>query len=573
MRHMGATEDDASRRPARPAGSRLRFEASSKARSAVGVVTRLAARPVPLLAGLVLVHWLAVAVFALTVRHNGAVYYQGGDQIGYTTSAWLMAHGQLPPTFVGYGWVLPLEPVAWIAHSDYVSFLPWTMLLNVGVLAPIALACVYGLATRIGGRMLGLWAAGMWVAAPFLAIPFFREDYHDRFVEQFLPQALGLTALADYPSMVCLLAAAYLLVRALDAPDWTWAAAAGAAAGVAATVKPANLLFLAGPLLLLLLTRRFRLVLPYAAGLAPPLALLLAWKLRGLGGLPVFAAPEIHIAATTTLSSLGVDVGRYIDYDLDVFRSNMANLREYFWSVRVLQWIPLAGALAVARRSVPLAGLLVGWFAAFLALKGTVTQSTVESGSFFRLLMPAFPAYFLLFASIPLLVPGVAGRISAGLLPAPPRPLGRRLLAAAAVLFVVVPAIAILVPTPLGDDDPDALSLNGILTPVDDSIRVSVSVDGDARTVSWTHRDFESTEVFYRVFRTEAGGADLDCIGEAARECRLQMLMLGTTREPRFTDLSPPVDAVYRIGIATNWENNSEGGDVIAVSRPIAATP
>jgi hypothetical protein len=527
----------------------------------------------PVLGGLVLVHWLLIAAFALTVRHNGLVYYQGGDQITYTTSAWLLAHGQLPPTFVGHGWVIPLVPVGWIAGSDYVSFLSWTMLLNVGLLAPVALACVWGLTARIGGRVLALWAAALWVAAPFLAIPFFRQDYHERFVEQFLPQALGLTALADYPSMVCLLAAAYLLVRALEATDWTWAAAAGGAAGVAATVKPANLLFLAGPALLLLLARRFRLVLPYAAGLAGPLALLLAWKLRGLGGLPVFAAPEVQLAASATLNSLNVDIGRYIDYDLDVFRSNMASLREYFWSVRLLQWIPLAGALAVARRSIPLAGLLAGWFFAFLALKGTVTQSTVDSGSFFRLLMPAYPAYFLLFASIPLLVPGAVRRAAAQPAPAPPRPLGRRALAVAVALVIVVPAVAIFASAPLRDDDPDAISLNGILTPVDDSINVTVSAEGEARTVSWSHRDFGATDVFYRVFRTEAGGADLDCIGDAARECRLQMVTLGGTRANRLTDLSPPTDALYRIGIATNWEDNSEGGDVIAVSRPIAATP
>lgn len=552
------------------------MRSAESARSALawlgGAVTRVAERPRPVLLGLVAVQWLAVLAFALVVEHNGIVYFQGGDQINYTTSAWLIAHGQLPPTeFIGYGWVLPLVPVAWIANSDYTSFLPWTMLLNVGLLAPIALACIYALANRIGGRLLALWAAVLWVAAPFLAIPFFRDDYHERFVEQFLPQALGLSALADYPSMVCLLVAAYLLVRAVDGSDWTWAVAAGAAAGVAATIKPSNLIFLAGPALLLVLARPFRLVLPFAAGIAPPLALLLAWKVRGLGNVPVLSMPEAHLAATATLNSVGVDLGRYVDYDLDVFRANMAHLREWFWSVRVLEWIPLAGSLAVARRSVPLAGLLAGWFGAFLALKGSVPQSTVESGSFFRLLMPAFPAYFLLFASIPLLVPGAARRVSERL--PTRRPLGRRVLAVAVALLVVVPAVAIFVPTPTGDDDPDSISLRGVITPVDHSIRVSVSAKGEARTISWAHRDYGETKVFYRVFRTAADGVDVNCIGDAAKDCRLEMLMLTSTRADRYTDLSPPVDALYRIGIATNWEDNTEGGDVIAFSRPVAATP
>ena len=121
------------------------------------------------------------------------------------------------------------------------------------------------------------------------------------------------------------------------------------------------------------------------------------------------------MAAGATLAAplgVSVDVGRYVDLDWTNFRSNMAQLREFFWSARVLQWLPFAGAFAVARRSLPLAGLLAGWFAAFLLVKGTPPQSTVESGSFFRLLMPAYPAYFLLGAALPLLVPGVARRDS-----------------------------------------------------------------------------------------------------------------------------------------------------------------
>lgn len=539
----------------------------------VALAAWLYARPRHVLAGLVVAHWLAVLAFAIAVRHNGIVFYQGGDQIGYTTTAWLVSHAELPPTFVGYGWVLPLVPIAWIARSDYVSFMPWIIVLNVGVLAPVALGCVYKIAARIGGRVLALWSAALWVAAPFLAIPFFRDDYHERFVEQFLPQALGLSGLADYPSMVCLLVAAWLTIRVLDGADWTWAAAAGLAVGVAVSLKPANGLFLAGPVLALLLAKRFRPLLPAAAGMAGPLALLLLWKLRGLGGLPAFAASEVHLAAGATLNVAGIDLGRYFDYDLDVYRSNMAHLREYFYSARVLQWIPLAGVLAVSRRSLPLTGLLAGWLGAFLFTKGTVAQSTVESGSFFRLLMPAYPAYFLLFVSLPLLVPNVARAVRR--LPAPPQqhPLGRRTLAALALAFVVLPLAMIAIPQPISDDEPSAIAVNRILVPVGDDVRVSVAADGPRRTLTWTHPDFGSTAVFYRVFRTEAGGADIDCIGDAARECRLQMLTLGTTREPRYVDESPPEDALYRIGVATNWENNSEGGDVIVVSHPIPATP
>ena len=82
------------------------------------------------------------------------------------------------------------------------------------VLGPIALLCVYGIASRIGGRLLGYWASLLWVVAPFAAIPLFVGRYHERWIEQFLPQALGLTAMADFPSMV-LVARRRALRRAL----------------------------------------------------------------------------------------------------------------------------------------------------------------------------------------------------------------------------------------------------------------------------------------------------------------------------------------------------------------------
>ena len=84
------------------------------------------------------------------------------------------------------------------------------------VLGPIALLCVYGIATQIGGRLLGYWASFLWVAAPFASIPLFVDRYQERWAEHFLPQALGLTAMPDFPSMVLVLAAALYVVRSLS---------------------------------------------------------------------------------------------------------------------------------------------------------------------------------------------------------------------------------------------------------------------------------------------------------------------------------------------------------------------
>ncbi len=96
---------------------------------------------------------------------------------------------------------------------------------------------------------------------------------------------------------------------------------------------------------------------------------------------------------------------------LDAFQANMAGLREYFFSQRVLQWLPLAGVVAVARRSPGLAALLGVWLGAFVAFRLTSSAASFENGEFFRLLLPALPAYVLLVAALPLLVPTLAARL------------------------------------------------------------------------------------------------------------------------------------------------------------------
>ena len=86
---------------------------------------------------------------------------------------------------------------------------------------------------RIGGRAIGYLAAVLWVAVPFVAIPLFDHRFHEKYVDLTLPQTFGFSGLADFPSTVCLLLAAYLVVRALDSREWSDAVLAGLVAGFA----------------------------------------------------------------------------------------------------------------------------------------------------------------------------------------------------------------------------------------------------------------------------------------------------------------------------------------------------
>src|SRR5256885_4723734 len=106
------------------------------------------------LAPIVVAQWLALVVFALVVRHNGWLFYQGGDQTVFYTDGWALGHGHIPEAEIGYGWSYVLAPIAGIFGSNLLGALPAIVLFQTIVLLPIAICCVYGIAARIGGRPL-----------------------------------------------------------------------------------------------------------------------------------------------------------------------------------------------------------------------------------------------------------------------------------------------------------------------------------------------------------------------------------------------------------------------------------
>ena len=168
---------------------------------------------------LVLAQWAAVGVFVAVVRHNGWLFYHGGDETFFYTDAWSLAHGHIPESEIGWGLSYLLAPLARIAGPSFLAALPAIIIVQTVVLLPVALLCVYAIGARIAGPLCGYVSAGVWIAAPFVVIPLFDARYHAKYVEQFLPQSLGLTGLGDFPSTVCLLLAALVCVWAIDGGD------------------------------------------------------------------------------------------------------------------------------------------------------------------------------------------------------------------------------------------------------------------------------------------------------------------------------------------------------------------
>lgn len=247
------------------------------------------------------------------------------------------------------------------------------------VLLPIAVAAVYALALALAGPRLGIFAAAVWALGPYALIPFVDPRYEDRYLEGVLAVLAGLTDEPELPALVLLLVAAVLTVRVALGGRALEAALAGLAAGAACAVETSALLFLPAVALAILFARRPSALAPFALALLPGLVLTF---LTGDG--------------LDTFSGAGTWSHLHTDELL---------IREYSWSVRVPEWLLLAGLIGVARRSLPVGALLGAWFGAFLLVRGTDPALTVQNVRFYREMLPALPAFALLAAAVPLLVP------------------------------------------------------------------------------------------------------------------------------------------------------------------------
>ena len=277
---------------------------------------------------------------------------------------------------------------------------------------------------------------------------------------------------------------------------------------------------------------------------------------------------------------------RYVSLDWHHLHQNNDGVREFFWAVRPLEFVPLAGLLAIGRRSWPKAVLVFGWFITFLVIKGTDDKANIEDASFFRLLMPSFPAFLLLLAAIPLLVPAFSWsrRVLPNPLPAlPTRRAGRRALAVAAAVLVVLPLLFVAGTTPQSTAEAVSYPFQDVYVPVRDFGLKAANVGG-RQVLTWNSPYSGKTDVFYTILRSRPVAPDPSSNGDrkaidgvacrdrrngAPLNCLLYMDHLSSVPQQRYIDRAPPGRWTYRVGMTANWKNDLSLGDIMVVSTPV----
>jgi hypothetical protein len=287
---------------------------------------------------------------------------------------------------------------------------------------------------------------------------------------------------------------------------------------------------------------------------------------------------------TILVPAVSVHVSHYLTLDWHQFRKNLDGLREFFWSVRVVEWFAVAGFVGLLRRSPAKAFLIAGWFGAFLLVKGASPAADIEEGTFLRLFMPALPALLVLVCAVLFLLPTYAARL-ADALPALAVPLSwrARRLATAGLVLAAAPVILFAALPPLHDARAAKFFTNNTYVPMTSgAVALRAVQRSDGVHLSW-NAPTSSAKTFYRVFRSRSDWIydyklphridGVRCLAPngGASDCQVEMRGLGNTSQTSYVDPTP-LDAAhysYRIGVMANYTNDLSQGDVLFISKPV----
>jgi hypothetical protein len=524
----------------------------------------------------VVAQWLFVAREAFgSIDHNGWLYAHGDDGPWYWTTAWAQTSLHVPFTAVGAGWPYLLTPLAAVFGADMADGLPAVIALNMLVLAPASVVGMYLIGERIAGRLFGVWSAVLWTAMPLLALSFYDASHRAYLVKFFLPTGLGLNALSDFPSMVCAIFAAYLVLRAMDTNSLEDGLLAGVLLGFLVLMKPANGPLPVAAVVALALQLRFRALAATVAGAVPAALALAVWKKTGTGTVPAFSGGGGGGGGGGG-SAVAHNAHTYLNIDFHHLNQNVNALGDVFWSVRLLELLLLAGSIGLIARARWKGAFVVGWFVAYGLVKGTVAYSNVFDTSLYRFLLPAWPAWTLICAGVVFCWPsGMSVRRqrrtgdearSRSIAPA-----GRPVVIAAAVLLSVLPLAVIVADAPARPGTIVDENYVGAPIPVVDFGLAAQQAGPHSLKLTWDSKKTSRAATTYAIFKA----GDRGCGPSTADQhlCRFKMQLIGTTQKRSFVDDQFAARRFYRVGLVEGSTVQVDNPSLLLMSKPVLVAP
>jgi hypothetical protein len=505
------------------------------------------------------------------IPHNHWLFAHGDDGPWYWTTAWAQSSLHVPITAIGPGWPYILTPLAAIFGPDMANGLPWVIALNVLVLAPASVVGMYLVGERIAGRVFGAWTAVLWTLMPALGLQVY-NDAHRRALVDFLSTGMGLNALSDYPSMVCAIFCAYLILRALDTGTLRDGLLAGILLGFLVLLKPANGPLLVPALAVLAVTFRFRALAGTLAAMAPAALALIVWKRIGTGTLPVLS-PRGRGGGGGGATAVVSNSHKYVNINFHHLAQNAKALSEVVWSFRVLEFLLVAGVVGLIGRGRWKGAFVAGWFVSFGLIKGTVSYANVYDTSVYRFLLPAWPAWTLIVAGVVFCWP--AGEAERPRRRDDDRARARvaraadwRLLAGVAVVLALVPLVVVVADSPAARGA--IVQQNYVGAPVGavDFGLQAHRIGPHTVRLEWNSRRSARAVTTYAIFKAKGDG----CVYPTPDLCRFTMQLIGISHTERFSDTQAVGRVQYRVGLVSGSTVQVDSPALLLVSKPLVVT-
>lgn len=542
-------------------------------RRAEALAARIAALPVvPVLAALIALQLAQAFWFAFNTPHNGWIWYSGGDATEYWTETWALAHGIIPQSVIGLGLPVYYAWVPLVMGTTLMQGAAAIVLFQAIVLVPLALVLFFLIADRLFGRVYAWCAAALWVAGPLLMLHGFTKPYHVVFDQYFLvPHWFGFTNMADLPSLVAVLGCVWLMLRWFETGSATDVVYGGLVAGVAICLKPSNGFIFPALAVLLIGARRPRQMALFFASLVPALVALALWKVRGLGHLPLTTSSYEHVRlAAGTSMPVAITTSKYLQFDWHHLQQELRDLREFFWSLRFLEFLLFAGSFGVIRKHPWKGTFVVVWFLGYGVFKGSSPKADFTSANWFRLAEPGIPAYILIALGVAFCLPVVGRRAATSTrVIADTVSVSWRRIAVPVVVAGVIPVLAMVVAQPASSQHIARDNVHVNEAPISSLFHVRAVADGKKVHLSWDAPPAGRTHPTYEIYRA-AGGDGCNVPSSGSVECYLNMVHLDTRRDRTFTDTPSPGRHVYRIGMLGGYRRAAEAGDLMLLSRATA---
>jgi hypothetical protein len=525
-------------------------------------------RPWPLLLALAALQVAIGLWFSFGTPHNGWIWYSGGDATEYWTEQWSVGHLIIPQAVIGPGLPIYYAWVPLVAGPTLLQGAAVIVLFQAIVLVPLALILFWLVADRLFGRVYAWVCALLWIAGPFLLIHGFIGRYRPGFEQFFLvPHWFGFTNMADLPSLVAILAAAWLLLRAVDLESPTDALLSGLCWGFALLLKPSNGFFLIPVAALIIATRRWRQAAYFGAAVVPSLVALALWKVRGLGTLPITSSYQHVRLATGTDPTLAFGSSKYGGFHWHHLQEELVDLREVFWSLRFLEFLLFAGAFGVIRRWPSRGVFVVAWFVAYGLMKGSTAQAGFNTTSWFRLAEPGLPAFILLTVGVAYCIP-VLGRAGARAAALPRLTIDRRPVIVAGTLLALVPVVMMIVAHPSSSMRVvrDNNSVNE--SPLSGAFHLRAAAAGNRVRLTWDKPPHGSTTPLFEIYgSTDDNGCERPQAG--SNECMLHMHRYGAVAGTTIIAPATSGAAWFRVGMVASYKLSSGSGDLMLLSAPV----